>query len=112
MEYTGKVLVTQGPTRVTSERLIVYLEQGTSTARRIDALQDVEVRDRGRVGKGDRLEVDLRLGVSAHRAEDHPRRAVAEEHTGDQRVVRAFAASQRIRQSPIAASLSYEERSS
>ncbi|MGH9867631.1 MAG: LptA/OstA family protein [Candidatus Polarisedimenticolia bacterium] len=61
VEYSGRVLVTQGPTRVTSERLTVYLEPGTSTARRIDALQDVEVRERGRVGRGDRLEVDLRM---------------------------------------------------
>src|SRR6185503_18780308 len=59
VDYAGKVLVTQGPTRVTSEALAVYLQPGTSTAQRIEADGKVEVKDRGRVGHGDRLVVDL-----------------------------------------------------
>jgi len=60
VDYTGRVLVTQGAMRVTSESVAVFLKPGSGSAERMEATGQVEVRESGRVGSGDRLFVDLK----------------------------------------------------
>ncbi len=59
IHYTGRVLVTQGPMRFTADSMMVWLDSSGHSAQRMEAAGSVEMRDQGRIGKGDKLVVDV-----------------------------------------------------
>jgi len=57
--YTGNVAGSLARMRVSGEKFTVFLPAGEGPADRMEAEGSVEVRDAGRIGRGDRLEIDL-----------------------------------------------------
>ena len=58
--YSGNVLVTQGPMRLSSETMTVTLSEDGSEAERMQAAGKVEMRDAGRLGRGDTIVIELK----------------------------------------------------
>jgi lipopolysaccharide export system protein LptA len=88
VDYAGRVLATQAAMRVTAETLAVFLKPGSGSAERMEASGQVEVRERGRVGKGDRLFVDL--PADTLRLSGTGREAIVQDESSQQ-VVRGLA---------------------
>jgi lipopolysaccharide export system protein LptA len=58
--YTGHVVASLARTRVAAEKVTVFLAPEGGSAERMEAEGAVEVRDAGRVGRGDHLQLDLK----------------------------------------------------
>jgi len=86
--YTGRVQVTQGSTRVTGDTMMVTLDSEGRSAEKMETLGNVELRDRGRVGHGDKLVADLKANTM--KLTGSGREATVQDETGQQ-VVRGSA---------------------
>lgn len=80
--YTGRVLVTQGPMRVTADSLVVVMASDGGAAESMRATGGVEMKDSGRLGRGDRLDVDMR--ASTLKLTGTGREAIVQDESGQQ----------------------------
>ena len=80
--YGGGVLLTQGAMRVTSDALTVQLQDGGNGADSLKAEGRVELREPGRIGRGDRLFVDF--GPDTIKLTGSSREATVQDEAGQQ----------------------------
>jgi len=80
--YAGHVLMTQGGTRITGEKMLVTLDTERRSATLVETTDKVEVRDGGRVGHGDKLVADLKANTL--KLSGSGREASVQDETGQQ----------------------------
>ncbi|HET9480614.1 MAG TPA: LptA/OstA family protein [Candidatus Polarisedimenticolia bacterium] len=88
IRYSGRVLITQGPTRINADSVTVTLAAGGGSAETIEAGGNIELTDRGRSGTGDHLVADLRANTL--KLTGTGRQAIVQDESGQQ-VVRGIA---------------------
>jgi len=80
--YKEGVLITYGSMRITSDSLEVLLEEGGGSARSMLALGNVELREPGRIGRGDSMEVDMEKDTL--RLTGKERQAIVQDESGQE----------------------------